>query len=252
MDLGLKGRTALVTGASRGLGRVTALHLAREGCRVIALARESSHLQSISKDLAVEGDAHAVVSCDVMIPGEVDRVVTSLIKDVCPIDIVVHNLGGSLGVTDPLAAQSEYARVWKLNLGVAVEINAILIPLMIARGFGRAVHVSSAAAHSYAGYAPYVSAKSALGAYVVALGRAVADRGVVVSAVEPGPLALPGRFLTNLQDRGGTEWVEYCRNHLPIGRLGKPEEVAAFIVMLSSNLASYAAGSIINIDGGSH
>jgi NAD(P)-dependent dehydrogenase (short-subunit alcohol dehydrogenase family) len=111
--------------------------------------------------------------------------------------------------------------------------------------------VSSISATNHTGHIAYVSAKAALNGYVVALGRRVAGHNVVVNAIEPGPIAVPGRYLTQLQERGGPAWDDYTRNHLPIGRLASPDDLAPFVALLCSPLAAYAAGAVINVDGGS-
>lgn len=251
MDLMLRGRRALVTGASRGLGRAIALALAREGCAVAAVARPSEALDALVAELPDVGRAHVAIPTDLMQDDAPDAVVRGL-EPGTALDVIVHNFGGSLRVTDPLASEGDYARVWRANVGVAIGINARTLPGMRARGFGRVVHVSSVSATNHSGYVPYVAAKAALNGYVAALGRELAGTGVVVSAMGPGPIAVPGRYLTELQRQGGDRWDEYCRNHLASGRLAQPEDLVPFLMLLCSPLASYAAGTVVDVGGGSH
>lgn len=248
MDLQLNGRKALVVGASRGLGRVVARLLAAEGCAVGVVARSASELDRVVAELP--GSGHRAFSCDCLLDGSTTRLAAECMATHQP-DIVVHNLGGSLGVTDSLASAADYARVWRLNVGVPVEFNQVFVPAMANRGWGRVVHVSSVSAENFSGYSAYVAAKGGLNAYVKTLGRAVAAKGVVVSAVCPGPLFAEGRHLSQLQTAGGAPWRAFCDHHLAIGRLADPGEVAPFIALLCSPLASYAAGTIVNVDGGS-
>jgi 3-oxoacyl-[acyl-carrier protein] reductase len=251
MDLRLAGKRALITGASRGLGRAVTLRLADEGCDVFAVARASDALEELGRSLEATRGVHSIHACDLMAPGAPEALITERIGQDERIDIIIHNLGGSLRVTDPLAPAEDYARVWRLNVGVPIALNALLLPRMLERGFGRAVHVSSISASNHTGHVAYVSAKAALNGYVAALGRSLAAHDVVINAIEPGPIAMPGRYLTQLQERGGPAWDEYQRNHLPIGRLATPDDLAPFVALLCSPLASYATGAVINVDGGS-
>jgi 3-oxoacyl-[acyl-carrier protein] reductase len=251
MDLHLKGRSALVVGASKGLGREIAHELAREGCAVAAVARSGELLETLRCELEAFGSGHAVFAADLVAEGAADRFAAQLLKQWRGPDIVVHNLGGSLGVTDPLAGSELYRQVWQLNVGVPVELNKIFVPLMEQTGWGRVVHISSVSAENFSGYSAYVAAKGALNAYVKTLSRNVAKKNVVVSAICPGPLFAEGRYLAKLQQQGGPEWQAFCDHHLAVGRLAQPSEIAPFVALLCSPLASYAVGTIMNIDGGS-
>ncbi len=251
MDLQIKGRRAVVTGASKGLGRTLALELAREGCLVAAVARSAELLETLRRELEACGPGHAVFPCDLMAEGAATALARSLIDSWGAPEIVVHNLGGSLGVTAPLADGADYGKVWQLNVGIPVELNKAFIPLMEQRGFGRVVHISSVSADNYSGYSAYVAAKVGLNGYVKTLARATAKSGVIVSAVEPGPLFAEGRYLAKLQTEKSPKWDEFCEHHLSIGRLAQPTEIAPFVLLLASPLASYAAGTIVNVDGGS-
>jgi 3-oxoacyl-[acyl-carrier protein] reductase len=257
VDLHLKGRSALVVGASRGLGREIAHELAREGCAVAAVARSAELLETLRVELEAFGSGHAVFAADLTAAPDssgmsaADRFAAQLLKQWRGPDIVVHNLGGSLGVTDPLAGSNDYRAVWQLNVGVPVELNKIFVPLMEQSGWGRVVHISSVSAENFSGYSAYVAAKGSLNAYVKTLSRNVAKKNVVVSAVCPGPLFAEGRYLAKLQQQGGPEWQAFCDHHLSVGRLAQPTEIAPFVALLCSPLASYAVGTIMNIDGGS-
>lgn len=248
MDFHLHGRRAVVVGASKGLGRAVAKLLAAEGCAVAAVARTASLLGSLIDELP--GAGHLTCATDLLVDGAPTRLAAELLEAFVP-DIVVHNVGGSLGVTDSLATAGDYARVWRVNVGIPIELNRLFAPGMSERGWGRIVHVSSVSAENFSGYSAYVSAKGALNAYVKTIGRALAPKGVIVSAVCPGPLFGEGRYLTRLQQDQSSGWREFCEHHLAIGRLARPEDIAPFVAMLCAPLASYAAGAIINIDGGS-
>lgn len=251
MDLGISGKLALVTGAGRGVGRTIVKELDREGVSVIAVSRSAEPLESLSRELSVDNRRHTTICADLMKEGAASDLARSVVKDIGAPEIVVHNLGGSLGVTNPLAQLPEWQKVWRFNLGIAIEMNAVFIPLMIEKQWGRIVHISSNATLTFQGYPAYVSAKTALNTYVKTVGRAVAKEKVVISAVMPGPMFAEDRYFARLQKEDQAAWAEYVHHHLPIARLGQPEELSAFVVFLCSNQASFAVGSVVSVDGGS-
>lgn len=225
MNLGIEGRTALVVGASRGIGLEIARDLRAEGCRVITVSRTEG------TDLMPEGAPEAFCAS---------------LKGREP-DIIAHVLGGSQGLTGTLMPSSDWAKVWRLNLGIAHDINAAFIPRMQANGCGRIIHISSNATSGATGYCPYVSAKAALNGYVKAVSREFSKDGVIISAVSPGIVHTEGRYFASLDSK---EQEAYFHKYVPIQRFGRAEEVAKVVSFLASEHAGYMAGSIISIDGG--
>jgi 3-oxoacyl-[acyl-carrier protein] reductase len=247
MDLGISEKIAVVTAAGRGLGRAVAKRLALEGVRVVAISRSEDTVASLQAEL---GKPHRVLCRDLMEPDAGTQIAETVLREIGAADIVIHNMGGSLGVTDPLAGSDEWQRVWRFNLGVPLDMNRVFLPPMRERRWGRIVHVSSSAAITFQGYAAYVSAKAALNGYVRTVGRALAASDVVMSAVMPGPIRVPGRYLEKLEREGGAAWAEYVRNHLPIGRLAADDEIAASLLFYCSKHASYSAAALLPVDGG--
>ena len=225
MNLGIDGRQALVVGGSKGIGLEIVRELRAEGCKVISVSRS-------------EG-------VDLMSPG-VPESFCREIQDTPP-DIIVHVLGGSQGVTDTLSSSLDYGKVWRLNLGISIDINDFFLPLMQRNKWGRIVHITSNATRIGTGYAPYTSAKGALEGYVKVLAREVSKDGVIVSAVAPGIVHTPGRYYASLDSK---EQEEYFNRYLPIHRFGRAEEVAKVVAFLASEHSAYMGGSIIQIDGG--
>ncbi len=251
MDLGINDKLALVTGASKGLGRAIAIQLAGEGARLVLVARSADRLKTLAGELSAPNRKHHCFAYDLLQEGACAALVKDMIAEAGHPDIIVHCLGGSLNVKEALAPVADWQKVWFLNVGVGIELNGRLIPHMVQKGWGRVVHISSAAAHTYLGYPAYVSAKLALNGYVKAVSRAVAAQNVVVSAVSPGPLFGEGRYLAQQQTANSPAWQEFCRNRLALGRLGEGGEIAPAVVFLCSTLSSFAVGSIFNVDGGS-
>lgn len=250
MDLGIQDRLALVTGASRGIGRAIAIQLAREGVRVILVARTQQDLEAVRRELQGPARSHHHFCADLISPEELSQFAQAVMSQLGPPDIIVHNVGGSLGTRDTFASVADWQKVWQFNLGIAIELNRIFIPSMIEKKWGRVVHLSTLSTTTYLGNPAYVAAKCALNAYVKSMSREVARHNVIVSAVAPGAIYSEGRYFAKLQREDPIAMEEYYRNHLPIGRLGRAEEIAPVVVFLCSDLASFMNGAIVPVDGG--
>ena len=249
MELGLRDKLVLVTGASQGIGRAIAIELAREGARIVAVARNEANLKSLEAELAGGPDRHTLFPMDLMEGKNPEELARRLLKKEAP-SVIVHNLGGSLGVRDTFAPASDWERVWRYNLGIVIELNRLLVPAMIERRWGRVVHLSTLSTRTYLGNAAYVSAKAALDAYLKVAGREVAKHNVVFSAVSPGAIFREGRFFAKIQKEDPKAMEDYYRRHLPAGRLGTDEEIGRVVAFLASEHAAFMTGSIVAIDGG--
>lgn len=242
MNLGISGKLAVVVGASKGLGREVALDLAREGANVVAIARSRELLDT----MALGPDGAYIVE-DVM--ESPNRTAIQVIAQFGAPDIVYYAIGGSWdGIKDRFSTAEQYATVWRFNLGVAIDMNRAFIPRMMEKGWGRVVLTSSDGNRRNIGYAPYTSAKHALEGYVSIVGREIAASGVVMTAVAPGPIYTDGRWLYS-QEQGWTD--NYWREHVPAGRWGDAKEAANVVTFLCSEHASFMAGAVVPVDGGS-
>lgn len=229
MNLGIEGRSALVVGASKGIGLEVARELRAEGCKVLTVAR--SGRVDYLMDLMEAGST---------------ELLTAALALTTP-DIIVHVIGGSQGLTDPLGSSGDWAMVWRLNLGISHDINRAFIPLMQRNKWGRIVHLTSLAAEGVVGYCPYGSAKAALNGYVKSMSRQFSKDGVIISAVRPGTIHTPGRYFASLPPE---EQQAYMEKYIPINRFGQAEEVAKAVAYLCSEHAAYMPGAILSIDGG--
>jgi 3-oxoacyl-[acyl-carrier protein] reductase len=252
MDLGIKDKVALVTGASRNLGRGIALALAAEGARLILVARGREALEELRQKIANPRCSHTSYAMDLMAPGGVEKLVESIRKDFGAPDIMVHNLGGSYMVTDPFAPADDWKNVWQYNVGVGHELNRAFIPDMVKKKWGRIVHLSTNSTKTGHGYPPSVSSKFAIDGYVSTINRTVAEHNVVICAVAPGTILTEGRYFAKLQKEGDPEGKlkAYLEKYVPAKRLGTVENVGNVVAFLCSEHAWYMSGSIVRVDGG--
>jgi len=257
VDLRIKDRLALVTGASRGIGRAIAVELAREGARVVLVARTQEQLEAVRGALPRPADHHCV-AIDLLLPESVPKLAEKMTA-LGEIDIMVHNLGGSAGTFPALAPSDDWKKVWQFNLGIGHELNRIFMPAMVTRRWGRIVHLSSLATTTYRpaaggnppyGNIPYITAKCALEGYVKSMGRDVARDNVIVTAVSPGAIYSEGRYFAKLEAENPAALEDFFQNHLPSGRLGRADEVASVVAFLCSEQASFMAGAVVEVNGG--
>jgi NAD(P)-dependent dehydrogenase (short-subunit alcohol dehydrogenase family) len=249
MELGIRGRKALITGAGRGIGRSIAEALASEGAAIAVVSRTASDLRDIMRKVGGEKKGHTAVDIDLMDEGSPSSLHERL-KGFGQLDIIVHNLGGTLGITDPFCSLEDWRKVYRMNFEIAVELNRVYLPEMQSRKWGRVVHISSISAMENHGPVTYCAIKAALTAYTRSMGGVVAPDGVVISAVLPGAV-LTEKGYWDVASRERPDHVhKYLTERQRIGRFGKPEEIASFVCFLCSSLASFNTGSIVPIDGG--
>ena len=250
MDLGIKGKKALVTGSGRGIGRSIAINLAKEGVKVAIVSRTQSDLDNVLKEMGGEEKGHYAISCDFTEEGMPCKVVSEIQGKIGHLDIVVNNLGGDLIIKDPFCPISDWRKVWRINMEVGIEINNLVIPHMRKKKWGRIVNISSISSMENHGPVTYCSVKAALTAYTRSIGRFVAPDGVVVSAVLPGAVFVEKGYWDITSKENPEHVRKFLTERQRIGRFGRPEEIANFVTYLCSDLASFNTGSIIPIDGG--
>ncbi len=251
MNLGLQGKRALVTGAGRGIGAAVAQCLAQEGARVAVVARTSREVESLVQSLGGRSQGHCGLAMDLVAKGAPFRLIKRLKSlHFDPIEIVVHNLGGTLEVRDPFCSLEDWRRVYRLNFEVAVELNLLLVPAMQKRQWGRVVHISSISAMENHGPVPYCAVKAALSAYTRSLGGVVAPDGVVMSAVLPGAVFTEKGYWDKISKENPEHVRKFLTERQRIGRFGRPEEIGHYVAYLCSELASFNTGGIVPVDGG--
>ena len=245
MDLQLSGKTALVTGASRGIGRAIALGLGREGVRVAVAARRVGLLEELTRDMLAGGSAEpAILEVDLYKEGASEKLAAEAVRELGRIDILINAAGGSR----PLAFEAEkdaWDEAMLLNFVRLRELTHAVVPEMTRHRFGRIVNISGSSEPR--GLNAANSAKAAVHAWAKGLSREVARHGITVNSIQPGRIMSEQIVRMHPTEENRREFSE---REIPVGRFGEPEELACLAVFLASPLAGYITGTVIPVDGG--
>ncbi len=244
----LEGRRVLVTGGSKGLGRVIAGALAEAGADVAVVSRTLSECQAAAQEIAAAtGRKTAAFAADVTQAAEVERLAAEVEETFGPIDILVNNAGINVRGASHELAESDWDAVININLKAPFLCARIFGPRMGARGWGRVLNMGSIlSVIALPGRAPYASAKAGLLNLTRVLALEWAGQGVTVNALCPGPFATE----MNLPLLNDPEKYSAFVAKIPMGRWGELHEVAGAAVFLASDAASFVTGSALFIDGG--
>jgi 3-oxoacyl-[acyl-carrier protein] reductase len=264
MELGLSGRGCVVTGASRGIGRETALGLCAEGANVLLVARDEQRLREVQEEAVgagkPAGGRAAVLALDVTDEDSGERMLATATEYFGGLDVLVNNAGAASWRDLDDIPDEDWRAQYELNVMAPLRAMRAAAPAMAERGWGRVVNVCSTAGKRPSAAMPeYSVAKAA----ELSLSRLFADRyaksGVLVNAVCPGPTEsemwmAPGGLLDQSREMAGAasreEALASAGSKRPIGRLAEATEIAAAIVFLCSERASYVAGAAWSVDGG--
>ena len=253
MDLGLAGKVALVTGASRGIGRAIALALAGEGARVALCARGGEALAAAAREAqgrSGAGDAALGVVADVTTAAGVASLIEAATRAYGGIDIVVNNVGGS-GARDVDATdEADLQAVLERNLFPALRVSRAALPHLRARGGGAIVLIASIWGREAGGGPSYNAAKAAEISLAKAMARDLAKDGIRVNSVAPGSVLFPGGGWERRQQADPAGIAAFVAREIPFGRFGRPEEIADVVTFLCSPRAAWVTGACLPVDGG--
>ncbi len=241
----LKGRVALVTGASQGIGRACALELARAGATVAATARNHEKTAAVVKEITGAGGTAAPFKLDVANEDEVKAVTKAVIAQFGKIDILVNNAGITRDQLAMRMKRTDWDAVLNTNLTGAYLCIQAVVGTMLKQRWGRIINITSVFGQmGQTGQANYAASKAGLIGLTMAMAREVASRSITVNAVAPG-------FIETAMTEGlSAEFKEQAVKMIPLGRVGTDKEVASAVRFLASEEAGYITGHVLNVNGG--
>jgi 3-oxoacyl-[acyl-carrier protein] reductase len=244
MDLQLRNKTALVTGASTGIGRAIAKLLAAEGVRLAIAARRRALLEEVAKEIAdAGGHAPVIIEQDSLAEGAPEKIGKAAVEGLGSVQILVNNAGGSRPFSLE-ATEDHWQEALTLNFHRPRQLAHALLAQMAGGGWGRIINITGKSEPE--GINGAFCAKAGIHAWAKGLSREVGKHGITVNCIAPG------RILSEQIRRNySPEYRQWQSDHeIPVGRYGEPEELAALVVFLSSPVAAYMTGTVIPVDGG--
>ena len=245
MDLQLTGKTALVTGASRGIGRAIAIGLAREGVKIAVAARRVNLLEELAREIVSSRNAEPlVIESDLYQEGSAEKLAREAETTLGRVDILVNAAGGSRPFPFE-ATKEQWAEGILVNFIRLRELSHAVVPGMKARGWGRIINITGTSEPR--GLNAANSAKAAVHAWAKGLSREMAKHGITINSIQPGRIMSEQivRFHPTEEDRR-----KFAAENIPMGRFGEPEELANLAVFLASPRAGYITGTVTPVDGG--
>jgi 3-oxoacyl-[acyl-carrier protein] reductase len=245
VDLQLNDKTALVTGASQGIGRAVARALAAEGVHVCVAARRTNLLEDLAREItAAGGRAPHIVTVDVLQPGAVERLARDARSALSRVDILVNSAGGSRPPVSLNAPDADWEHAMTLNFVRVRQLTHAVLPGMIEQRFGRIINISGKSEPERLIAA--TPAKAAVHAWSKGLSREVGKHGITVNCIPPGRI-----MSEQIRRKYSPEFrAEQSAREIPVGRYGEPEELACLAAFLASPIACYITGTVLPVDGG--
>ena len=252
MDLGIRGKTALVTGGAQGIGSAITVELAKEGVSVVFTSRNDEAIKEQMDLLGPLAEVCTGIRSSLTDEGSIQKLVADVRKARGDIDILVNNAGHTLGVTDPHCSIADWRRVMRLNFEISVELTEAFLPGMKTRRWGRICNITSCAGLENSGPVTFSVAKAALTAYTRSMGRvlAIEEPGIVMTAVFPGVVITKGGHWEHVLATNPEHAEQYLKERAPLGRFGEIGEISPVVAFYCSQLASFSHGAIVPADAG--
>ncbi len=240
MELGIKGRTALVTGASMGIGRGIATALAREGVRLAVVARRRNLLEELQDELKTK---LVIIEFDFLKSGAPEAIAKAALEGLGSVEILINNAGGSRRFTLD-SSEEQWEEAMTLNFTRQRQLTHQLLPQMMARKWGRIVNITGKSEPE--GLNGAFAANAAMHSWAKGLSREVGKHGITVNCIPPGRI-MSEQILRNYPPEYREKQSE---EEIPVGEYGQPADIANLVCFLASPLARYITGAVIPVDGG--
>ena len=253
MDLGLKGKVAVVTGASRGLGKAIAMQLAAEGCRLVICARGEEVLSSAREEITQLYDVPVLAKAtDLTVPGQPQELIEAAVSEYGNVQLLVNNAGGNRRGEFADLSDQDWEDILTLNLKIHLRASRAAIPYMRNSGGGAILFVGSIFGREAGGpgLSIYNTTKSALMSAAKIMALELASGGIRVNTLAPGSIRFPGGSWDKRVKSDPEGMKAFIAENLPIGRFGTAEEIADVAAFLLSDRASLITGACLNVDGG--
>ncbi|MDQ3810864.1 MAG: SDR family oxidoreductase [Chloroflexota bacterium] len=248
MDLGLRDKVAVITGSSRGLGKASALALAREGARVVLNGRTEATLRQAADEIRAEGGNVATVAADVSADSGCQALVDGALSAFGQIDILVNNAGG--GTPARIASpDSDWAAAIDWMFWPSLRLTRMVTPAMRERKWGVVIMMASIYGRELGGSSAYQVAKTAQISLAKTLAKELAPDNIRVLSVAPGSISFPGGSWWRRQEQEPEAMARFVAQEMPLGRFGRAEEVGDVVAFLCSERASLVTGVSLPVDG---
>lgn len=252
MELGIKGKKALVTGGATGIGKAIAIELVKEGVNVAITSRDIKKAQKTQLELDEILPGNYSYACNIVDEDAPAKLMENIISNFGDLDIIVNNVGHTLDILDPCCPIEDWRRLFRLIIEVPVEINNIALKYMRKQAWGRIVNITAGAGMENSGPVTYSSLKAAFTAYSRSMGRVLAleNKNIVMSAVLPGVVLTEEGHWSEVLKTNPEHAEKYLEERTVLKRFGTPDEVSPMVALLCSELASFCVGSIVPVEGG--
>ena len=242
-----KNKRLLITGASKGLGKAAAIAFEKEGTKLVLAARSDDKLKALRNSFS-EPDKHLFIALDLLDSSNIEVLTNRIIEEWDGVDIILHCIGGSMGINDTLVEWENFSQCLKANIGIASEINRYLVPNMKKQNSGNIIHVGSIVSTEARASVPYNTSKASLSSYVRSLGKELLEHNIIVSGILPGAFYGDDNAMFRYKFYKLEEYEEFVKS-LPQGRMPTAEEYVPMIFLLANPQSKIMSGSLITMDG---